>query len=400
MTKRTNAGEQGDDCDTTTMTDFPRPRITGLSILAIGLAIFALSLIWRPLLVVVAAALAVVVPYSFRENDCAESRRRQWSEFLSRTDLPDLLRCPDVEIEEGYWTNDRGMALMTSTMTPKNGAEIRAVVCLCHGYMDNASFLKRVQFQRFVREGIAVVTIEYEGHGRSDGSNALVSKWEDLVGDAHKYFSQLTRRQFPDKKTFLMGESMGGAVVYDIMSSVERRGAYDGVIFVAPMVKILVAPPQWVVDVFERVVGHPGTLNFLSTMPWAPSRGDMPHLSFKDKDKMRLALSVPTRYGRKPRLATARELLNATKRISSTIREFDAPFIVLHGLEDYVTDPRMSEMLYNESPSLDKTIKLYEGMYHNLTTGETDENIDMVFGDAISWVSERCDVRRRSNRRR
>jgi acylglycerol lipase len=197
-----------------------------------------------------------------------------------------------------------------------------------------------------------------------------------------------------------MGESMGGAVVYDIMMSAERRGTYDGVIFVAPMVKILVAPPQWVVDVFERVVGHPGTLNFLSTMPWAPSRGDMPHLSFKDKDKMRLALSVPTRYGRKPRLATARELLNATKRISSTIREFDAPFIVLHGLEDYVTDPRMSEMLYNESPSLDKTIKLYEGMYHNLTTGETDENIDVVFGDAISWVSERCDVRRRSNRRR
>ena len=392
--------QAGMETTTTTMTDFPRPRITGLAILAIGLAIFAVSLIWRPLLVVVAAVLAIVVPYSFRENDCAESRRRLWSEFLSRTDLPDQLRCPDVDIEEGYWTNDRGMALMTSTMTPKNGAEIRAVVCLCHGYMDNASFLKRMQFQRFVREGIAVTTIEYEGHGRSDGPNALVSKWEDLVGDAHEYFSQLTRRKFPDKKAFLMGESMGGAVVYDIMSSEHRRDAYDGVIFVAPMVKILVAPPQWVVDAFERVVGHPGTLNFLSTMPWAPSRGDMPHLSYKDKDKMRLALSVPTRYGRKPRLATARELLNATKRISSTIHEFDAPFIVLHGLEDYVTDPKMSEMLYNESPSQDKTIKLYRGMYHNLTTGETDENIDVVFGDAIAWVSDRCDVRRRSPRRR
>ena len=28
-------------------------------------------------------------------------------------------------------------------------------------------------------------------------------------------------------------------------------------------------------------------------------------------------------------------------------------------------------------------------MYHNLTAGETDENIEIVFNDAISWVLER-----------
>jgi hypothetical protein len=79
--------------------------------------------------------------------------------------------------------------------------------------------------------------------------------------------------------------------------------------------------------------------------------------------------------------ATARELLNATRQISSIMRDFDAPFIVLHGLKDMVTDPRMSEMLYNESHSTDKIIKLY--------SGETDENIDTVFDDAISWVADR-----------
>ena len=306
-------------------------------------------------------------------------------------------------IKEGYWTNRRGMALMTSTMMPRKnynddankidgdgrgGGGIRAVVCLCHGYMDNASFLKRIQFQRFVRRNIAVCTIEYEGHGRSDGINALVPKWENLVEDAHEYFVHVTSTKFRDvKKIFLMGESMGGAVAYDVIS--KYPDVYDGVIFAAPMVKILVTPPPFVVAIFEYIVGHPGTLNILSHLPWAPSRGDMPHLSFKDKRKMKLALMVPTKYGRKPRFATARELLNATRRISSSIREFDAPFIVLHGLEDMVTDPRMSEMLYNESRSTDKTIKLYRGMYHNLTTGETDENIDTVFDDAISWVTDR-----------
>lgn len=51
-----------------------------------------------------------------------------------------------------------------------------------------------------------------------------------------------------------------------------------------------------------------------------PSKGDMPQLSFKDINAMKLALSVPTRYGRKPRLGTARELyLMSAKRISTSI---------------------------------------------------------------------------------
>lgn len=230
--------------------------------------------------------------------------------------------------------------------------------------------------------------IEYEGHGRSDGPNCLIPCWDTMLGDVHQYFSYITRTKFQGKKVFLMGESMGGAVAYDIMS--RHRSDYEGVIFVAPMLKISIAPPDWVVDLFYKIVGDPGTVSPLSIMPISPSKGgDIPDLSFKDKDKMRLALSAPTKYGRKPRLATSRELLDATKRIEASINQFDAPFIVIHGLGDHVTCPQISEMLYNESPSNDKSIKLYKGMCHNLTAGETDENIETVFNDAISWATER-----------
>ena len=229
--------------------------------------------------------------------------------------------------------------------------------------------------------------LEYEGHGRSDGPNALIPCWDTMVQDTHKYFHHISRTKFAGKKIFLMGESMGGAVAYDIMT--RHRNEYEGVILCCPMVKILIAPPSWVIALFYKIVGDPGTVSPLSIMPLAPSKGDIPDLSFKDKEKMRLALSAPTRYGRKPRLATARELMNAANRISSSIHEFDEPFLVLHGLEDYITCPKISEQLYNESPSKDKEIKLYKGMYHNLTAGETDENIEIVFNDAITWITDR-----------
>lgn len=65
------------------------------------------------------------------------------------------------------------------------------------------------------------------------------------------------------------------------------------------------------------------------------------------------------------------------------------PFFVLHGEADTVTDPEVSKALYERASSRDKTIKLYPGMWHALTSGEPDENIDIVFGDIIAWLDKR-----------
>jgi alpha-beta hydrolase superfamily lysophospholipase len=60
-------------------------------------------------------------------------------------------------------SSSSGMALNTSILTPKD-QEPKAVLLFCHGFGDNASFMKRYNFFKYVKEGIAVVTIEYEGH--------------------------------------------------------------------------------------------------------------------------------------------------------------------------------------------------------------------------------------------
>lgn len=64
------------------------------------------------------------------------------------------------------------------------------------------------------------------------------------------------------------------------------------------------------------------------------------------------------------------------------------PFFVLHGEADIVTDPEVSRALYEKSSSRDKTIKLYPGMWHGLTSGEPDENIEIVFSDIIDWLDK------------
>ena len=72
-------------------------------------------------------------------------------------------------------------------MTPKYD-KVKAVICFCHGYSDNASHLSRLANIRLVRQGFAVVAVEYEGHGRSDGPSGLIYDWDLTVGDVTAWF--------------------------------------------------------------------------------------------------------------------------------------------------------------------------------------------------------------------
>ena len=65
------------------------------------------------------------------------------------------------------------------------------------------------------------------------------------------------------------------------------------------------------------------------------------------------------------------------------------PFFVLHGEADTVTDPEISRALYERAASADKTIKLYPEMWHGLTAGEPDENVEAIFSDIVAWLYER-----------
>jgi len=369
----------------------PAPMVDQDTVLYWGFFLFCLSVVWPPLILFFAYIASKIIPYSYRTNDCPANRRKLFAEFAKQDDLPENFRnIPDgIELEDSYWANERGMLLHTITMLPTR-TPIRSVVFYCHGYTDNVSFEKILAKQRMVHDGIAFCAIEYEGHGLSDGPMGLIGDWDSLVGDVAGYVRHVSER-FPDIPLFLMGESMGGAVAYSVQRQVPEL--IKGVVFVCPMCKISdnMLPPQSIIDILRWAIGPSGDGNtsWLGYLPIAPARDQM--VTHKDPAKLLLASRVPLCFGRNPRLATARELISVTQRISANMSEFDAPFLVVHGMNDTVTDPNLSQALYDESKSKDKSIRLYEGMWHALMCGEPDENVDIVFNDCTNWIMERID---------
>ncbi|KAK1265383.1 hypothetical protein QJS04_geneDACA017914 [Acorus gramineus] len=95
-------------------------------------------------------------------------------------------------------------------------------------------------------------------------------------------------------------------------------------------------------------------------------------------------------YHGKPRLKTGNELLMVSLEIENNLHEVSLPFLIVHGGDDIVTDPSVSRLLYESASSTDKMFKLYPGMWHALTSGEPEENINLVFSDVISWLDQRA----------
>jgi len=351
-----------------------------------GVALWAALTRRYYLIVVLTISIAKGLPYCYRENDTGEARRKAWGEKVQKEGTPSWLRVPHgIEVTSQYFENSRGMLLYSFTMKPTDPAKIKGCVVYCHGYSDMASYLKKASLYRLVKAGFVVSAVEYEGHGRSDGNLVEINSWDTLINDVIDYSRAVIETLPSNCKVFLAGESMGGAVCFDCYS--RGAGLFSGIIMVAPMLCIAdeMKPPEFVINFIRNLLEY---VPSLGQFPLAPS-GDLRELSHAVREKLLISEDTPSNFARKPRLCTAREMILVTERIEKEMYDFDGPFLVLHGGADKVTKPSMSQRVYKEAKSVDKTIKIYPGMWHTLLSGEPDENIEKVFGDIVDWLNER-----------
>ena len=83
---------------------------------------------------------------------------------------------------------------------------------------------------------------------------------------------------------------------------------------------------------------------------------------------------------------TASEVLKAAARLRENMPKFNVPVFIIHGTDDKATRPEGSQYFYDHVGSEDKTLKLYEGCYHDLLN---DIDKEIVMADILAWVNER-----------
>uniref|UniRef100_A0A803LFM4 Serine aminopeptidase S33 domain-containing protein n=1 Tax=Chenopodium quinoa TaxID=63459 RepID=A0A803LFM4_CHEQI len=272
------------------------------------------------------------------------------------------------------------MKLFTQWWTPLHGEKL-GLICVVHGYTGESSWTVQLTSIHFAKAGFIVCAIDHQGHGYSDALDGYVAHIPDIgpvVDDCISFFDAFRERHAPGLKAFMYAESLGGAIALLITLRKKRvgksGGGFDGQKF----------KPPWPL---EHLLGLAATV--LPTWRVVPTRGSIPDVSFKVEWKRKLAIASPKRYMGKPRAATAYELMRICREVQGRFEEVDIPLLIIHGGDDVVCDPACVEEFHQRASSKDKTLKIYPGMWHQLV-GEPEENVELVFGDALDWLKSRA----------
>jgi acylglycerol lipase len=265
---------------------------------------------------------------------------------------------------------DSGLQLYTQSWLPEHP---KAVVILSHGYAEHAS-----RYQHFasylVENGFAVYALDHRGHGRSEGERANIKVFSEYVSDLGKFLTTV-REKHPNLKRFLLGHSMGGAMAAQV--AIEQPNALDGLLLSSPYLinAVSVPAPLMAVSGFvSRVLPGLPTIKLDSK----DISRDPAIVKAYDTDPLNYRGGTKARFGS--------ELLGAGKYVLSRAAAIKLPILIMIGTGDRIALPEGGKQLFNSVGSSDKTLKSYEGFYHEIIN---EIGKEQVYKDIVDWLQKR-----------
>jgi len=248
--------------------------------------------------------------------------------------------------------------------------EVKAILFLVHGTGEYCERYTNV-VNTFVPLGYAVYGLDHIGHGKSDGEREMVDRFEDFIPPLVTY-REMVEGWHPGKPVFIYGHSLGALIT--AFHLLEHQADFKGAILSAPVVKV---PDN--ISPLTVAIGK-----LLSVI--APKIGlidlDTAYLSH-DQTVVDAYNADPLVFHGKIIARLAAEMLRAMMRVTAEAGTISLPLFIFQGSGDKVVDPNGATMLYEQVSSKDKTLKIYDGLYHEI---HNEPDREKMFKDLEDWL--------------
>jgi alpha-beta hydrolase superfamily lysophospholipase len=247
----------------------------------------------------------------------------------------------------------------------------RAVVAIVHGFNAHSGHYGWVA-EQLVASGMAVYALDLRGRGKSDGERFYVERFADYVSDVAQLVA-LAKLREPALPLFLLGHSAG--VVVSCLYAVEQQSELAGLI--CESFAHEVPAPDFALAVFKglsHVAPHAHVLrlrneDFSRDLKWVQAMNEDPLIAHEVQPTQTLA-----------------EMVRADERLKREFPQITLPLMVIHGTADKATRPSGSRRFFDRAGSKDKSLKLYDGYFHDPLH---DLGKHIVMADVVAWVSAR-----------
>ena len=280
--------------------------------------------------------------------------------------LPNLTP-PTEQYLEPEGTNLR---LFTRHWRPASDAKPKAAIVMCHGVNSHGG-----QYiwpaEQFASAGYAVTVLDLRGRGKSDGERYYIDSIDEYATDVGRTIA-LAKSHDPGIPIFLLGHSAGG--VTSVAYALDHQDELAGLICESFAFRVFA--PNFALKLLEgasHVLPHTHVLKLKNE----DFSRDPEWVAKLNADEFTQGETQP--------VATVAAFARAGERFEREFGKITLPLLILHGTADKATRPDGSQQFFDQAGSTDKTLKLYEGHYHDLLA---DLDRDVVMGDILGWIEQ------------
>ena len=272
----------------------------------------------------------------------------------------------------------------SGTFTGQDGGEIfwqrwssgqrpTAAVVIAHGVSEHSGRYAHVA-ARLNEGGYDVWALDHRGHGRSHGGSANIGHMATAVADIGTAVG-MARAETPEKRAFLLGHSMGGALALEF--ALERQHELAGLVLSAPATDLEAASRLQLLAgrVLSAVSPNAGVFDV-----------DADSVS-RDPEVVRDYVSDPLNHHEKLPARTVSELAGAIGGFPARLPGLTLPLLVMVGTADRLVPPAASYMVHELAGSADKRLITYEGLFHEIMNEPEQER---VMNDLVAWLDDRA----------
>jgi len=275
-------------------------------------------------------------------------------------------------MNESTFEGAGGLKIFTRSWQPEGKA--RGVVVIVPGFNSHSGQYLWVG-EQFAAKDLAAYAIDLRGRGHSEGERFYVERMEDYTDDVATLV-RTAKLENPGLPVFVLGHSAGGVV--SCVYTLDHQSEIDGLICESFAYDLPV--PGFVLSIlkgFDHIAPH---LHVYTLKNENFSR-DPVVVEAMNNDPLIKGESEPTQ--------TATVMIDAARRLNQEFPLIKLPVLILHGTEDKATNPSGSQFFYDTAGSTDKTLKLYDGHYHDLLN---DIGKEGVMADITDWIDARVAV--------
>lgn len=275
-------------------------------------------------------------------------------------------------MKESTFEGVGGLKIFTRSWQPEG--KTRCVVVIVPGFNSHSGQYLWVG-EQFAAKDLAAYAIDLRGRGRSEGERFYVEKMEDYTDDVATLV-RTAKLENPGVPVFVLGHSAGGVV--SCVYALDHQSEIDGLICESFAYDLPV--PGFVLSIlkgFDHIAPH----LHVYTLKNEDFSRDPLFVETMNNDPLIKDESEPTQ--------TATVMIDAARRLNREFPLIKLPVLILHGTEDKATNPSGSQFFYDNAGSTDKTLKLYEGHYHDLLN---DVDKELVMADINDWIDAHVSV--------